>query len=344
MVLISKIAAKENWNTRLVFYFLVIVLLVFFSSLLSLKLGQRAIEWGQIMQVFSHYDPYDSDHVIIRHMRLPRLFAALLVGASLAVAGVLMQTISRNPLADPGIIGINAGAALAVVIAVVLLGSASPAVYIWPALGCAGLATVSVFLLSGSGQAGASPARLVLAGAAISALLFALVRAVLLVSQQSLEVYRQWITGSLQIADSANLLALMPFFIVGFALALVCSLLIDALSMGDDIARGLGVKVRFAKGLCMVTITLLCSASVALVGPIGFIGLVVPHAARFLVGNNGRWLILIAALLGAGLLLLADVIGRVILTNSEIPAGLMVALMGGLAFIFLVRQKEMVRL
>jgi iron complex transport system permease protein len=344
MMLIKHITARLSENTGKLFYLSFIIFIILLSALLSLKLGQRTIEWGQVIQALNHYDPLNSDHVIVRYMRLPRLLAALIVGAALAVAGVLMQAISRNPLADPGIVGVNAGAALAVVVAVILLGSASPAVYIWPAIICAGLATVIVFLLSGSGQSGASPARLVLAGAAISALLFALVRAVLLVSQQSLEVYRQWITGSLQIADNTNLLALMPFFICGFALALMCSLLINALSMGDDIARGLGVRVRLAKGLCIATITLLCSASVVLVGPIGFIGLVVPHVARSLAGNNGRGLMLIAALIGAGFLLFADVLGRLVLSNSEIPAGLMVALIGGMAFIFLVRKKEMVPL
>ncbi len=145
-------------------------------------------------------------------------------------------------------------------------------------------------------------------------------------------------------ADNNSIMALLPFFIVGFALATVCSRLIDALSMGEDIARGLGVRIRLAKALCMLTITLLCSASVALVGPIGFVGLVIPHVARFVTGYKGKGMMVVAALSGAGLLLLADVSGRLLLTNSEIPAGLMVALIGGVIFIGFVRKKGMIRI
>lgn len=324
---------RTLWGT------LFVLLTLFICAALSLKLGVKSIEWQQILPAFLHYDANNADHIIVRNMRLPRLIAAILVGAALAIAGTLMQTISRNPLADPGIVGVNAGAAVAVVSSVILLGSAAPALYIWPAMICAGLTTLAVFALSGSGQAGASPARLVLAGAAVSALLFALIRAVLLVSQQSLDVYRHWITGSLSMADSHSLVALAPFFITGFILAIICSRLIDALSMGDDIARGLGVRVQVAKSICLLTITILCAASVALVGPIGFIGLVIPHVARFITGYKSKWMMTVAALSGASLLLLADVTGRLLLTHSEIPAGLMVALIGGLIFIAFVRQK-----
>lgn len=317
---------------------LTITLLVL--SILSIKFGYRVIDWEQIYLSLFNYDSHSADHVVIKFMRIPRTLAALLIGSSLAMAGVLMQTISRNPLADPGILGVNAGAAVAVVLGVVLMGSSTPASFIWPAIAFSGLVAGLIFWLSSSGQADATPARLVLAGAAISALLFALVRAVLLVSQQSLDVYRQWVTGSLQSISFDNLIALLPFFIAAFVLVFFCSLLINALALGDDIAKSLGTRVKSAKALCLLAITLLCASSVALAGPISFIGLVVPHMARFFSGNDGRLWMIMSALLGAILLLLADILGRTLFENTEIQAGLMVALFGGVIFIWIIKRSQ----
>lgn len=322
---------------------LALLAVAFAVSLLSLKLGYRAISWTEIIQAILHYDAYNTDHVVVKLMRLPRLLAALMIGASLAMAGVLMQTISRNPLADPGILGVNAGAAFAVVLSVIALGVASPASFIWPAILCSGCVSVFVFIISNSGKSDATPARLVLAGAAISALLFAIVRALLLVSQQSLDVYRHWVTGSLANVSLDNLLALTPFFAVAFILAAVCALLINALALGDDVARSLGTRVKSAKALCLLAITLLCASSVALAGPVGFIGLVVPHMARIISGHDGRSWMMTSALLGAILLLIADIMGRTLFGNTEIQAGLMVAIIGGVAFVWMIRRKQWVR-
>lgn len=319
---------------------LLLITVLIVLSVISLKLGYRMIDWEQLYQSLFNYDRFAADHVIVKLMRIPRTVAAVLIGSSLAMAGVLMQTISRNPLADPGILGVNAGAAVAVVLGVVLMGSSTPASFIWPAIVIAGLVSGLIFWLSSSGQADATPARLVLAGAAISALLFALVRAVLLVSQQSLDVYRQWITGSLQSVSLDNLIALLPFFAAAFVLVIFCSLLINALALGDDIAKSLGTRVKPAKALCLLAITLLCACSVALAGPISFIGLVVPHMARSISGNDGRWWMLVSALLGAVLLLSADILGRVLLTNTEIQAGLMVSLFGGIIFILMIKRSK----
>lgn len=323
---------------------LALLLCVLVSSIVSLKLGHRSIFWSDIFRSFWYYDASLVDHVVVQTMRLPRTLAALMIGSALAMAGVLMQTISRNPLADPSILGVNVGAGVAVVLSVMLLGDSNPQHFIWPAIVCSGVVASLVFLLATSGQADATPARLVLAGAAISALLAAVVRAVLLVSQQSLDVYRQWVTGSLQGVSLDSLLALLPFFAVALAVTLVCTLLINSLALGDDIARSLGTRVKFAKALCLLAITLLCASSVALAGPIGFIGLVVPHMARSLAGHDGRLWMLTAALMGAWLLLLADITGRTLFGQTEIQAGLMVAIIGGVSFIWLIRRTRWGRL
>lgn len=327
------------WLVSLLLFVLLLCL-----SVVALKIGHHSMRWEQIWQAFIHYDAFSSEHVIVRQMRVPRVGAALLIGSALAMAGVLMQTISRNPLADPGILGVNAGAALAVVISIIILGTVNSATVIFPAIACSAVVAVLVFWLSTAGQADATPARLVLAGAAISALLFAFVRAILLVSQKSLDTYRHWVTGSLQGVSLDNLLPLLPFFALAFALAMTCTLLINALVLGDDVAKSLGTKVKSAKALCLLTITLLCASSVTLAGPISFLGLVVPHLAQSLVGNDGRAWMLTSALLGAALLLFADILGRVLFVNMEIQAGLMVALLGGVVFLWSIRRTQGVRL
>ncbi len=319
---------------------MLLLILLFVLAVVSLKLGHRHIQWQQILQAFSNYNELSAEHIIVRQMRLPRMFAALLIGAALSVAGVLMQTISRNPLADPGILGVNAGAAIAVVLGVIVLGSGQSSELIVPAIACSGLVALLVFWLSNSGQADATPARLVLAGAAISALLFSLVRAILLISQKSLDTYRHWVTGSLQSISLDNLWALVPFFACAFVLALICAWLINVLMLGDDIATSLGAKVKTAKALCLLTITLLCASSVTLAGPISFLGLIVPHMAQVLVGNDGRAWILTSALLGATLLLFADILGRILFNNMEIQAGLMVSLLGGVIFLWSIRRTQ----
>lgn len=323
---------------------LAIVLCLFIAGVVSLKLGHRSISWTDIFAALLHYDASSVDHIVVYTMRLPRTLAALLIGSALAMAGVLMQTISRNPLADPGILGVNVGAGVAVVLSVLLLGDSNPQHFIWPAIICAGVVASLVFLLATSGQADATPARLVLAGAAISALLAAIIRAVLLVSKQSLDVYRQWVTGSLQNVSLENLTSLVPFFAAALIIAVLCAFLINSLSLGDDIARSLGTRVKSAKALCLFAITLLCASSVALAGPIGFIGLVIPHIARPVSGHDGRLWMLTSALMGALLLLLADIAGRTLFGTTEIQAGLMVAIIGGISFIWIIRRTHWGRL
>ena len=321
-----------------------LVVLLGILSLLSVAVGTRSVPLNEIAQAILAYDADNPEHIVLLDIRLPRLIAAVLVGAALAMAGALMQAVTRNPLADPGILGVNAGAAFAVVFCIWILGVSDTGFLVWPAmLGAAG-ASVCVYLLGAIGQGGPTPVRLLLAGAALSALLFALVRGVLLVSHETLDVYRFWVVGSLHGLRIDDVTPLLPFFGVGFVAAVLGSSMLNALALGDDVARSLGLRVGLVRAWNTAAVACLCGTAVALAGPIAFLGLVVPHMARALTGSNMKILPLYCALIGAILLLAADICGRVILKHSELQAGVMVALLGGPGFLWLFRRTRIMRL
>lgn len=227
-------------DTRAIWFCGSLLGLVFLATL-ALRFGFRPTDWATLWSAVSKFDPTDPDQIVLRVIRLPRLIGAVLAGVSLGVAGALMQGMTRNPLADPGILGINAGASIGVVICIMALGITDPAALIWVALAGALVASVMVFLLAGGAQA--NPARLVLAGAAVSALFLALSRSVLLVSQQTLEVYRYWVLGGFDGLQFDTILTLLPFFAVGILIALIAAFVLNALMLGEDVARSLGVQV-----------------------------------------------------------------------------------------------------
>ncbi|CUH50866.1 FecCD family ABC transporter permease [Shimia marina] len=305
-------------------------------AVLALRFGMRDLTWADIGAAFGAYDPSVPEQIVIRDIRLPRLLAAILTGAALGVAGALIQGMTRNPLADPGLLGINAGAGLGVVIVVFALRWSDPSQFIWVAMLGSAIGAVLVFSLGGGAQA--SPVRLLLAGAAISAFFIAITRGVLLMSRQSLDVYRFWVLGGLDGISFADITALMPFFAGGFLVALVAAFLLNALMLGEDTARSLGVNVGAAKLISGLAIVLLAASTVALAGPIAFIGLMVPHIARPLAQQDMRWMVAFSALIGAGLLLSADLIGRLPILGGNMQAGVMAALIGGPALIVMVRK------
>ncbi len=305
---------------------------------LSLRLGLRPIGWSEIWDSFVAYSPENADHIVIQQMRLPRLLAGWLAGAALATSGVLIQGLTRNPLADPGLLGINAGAALGVILCIFLLGISDPAAFVWVAMAGGLLSTILVFLLGG-GQRG-SNLRLILAGAALGALFLALGRSLLLVSQRSLDVYRFWVLGGLDGIEMQSIFALLPIFGLGAALALVSAFHLNAMILGEDTARGLGLRTGGTRTLTVAAILCLCAATVSMAGPIAFVGLVVPHMARRFAGADMRWCTLFSALLGAGLVMLADLVGRLPFFGGNMQAGVMVALIGGPAFVWLLRRNE----
>ncbi|TWP51364.1 iron chelate uptake ABC transporter family permease subunit [Lentzea tibetensis] len=284
------------------------------------------------------------DDVIIRSLRVPRTLIGIAAGIALGVGGALMQGHTRNPLADPGILGVTHGAALAVVLSIFLLDVSSLYGYIWFAFAGSMIASVAVFLLGSAGRGGSSPVTLALAGAAVSALMHGLVSAIVLLDQQSLDAFRFWQVGSIAGRDLTVLSQVLPFLVVGLVLAFVNAPGLNSIALGEDVARALGTRVGQTRVLGVVAITLLVGGAVAACGPIGFLGLVVPHLARALVGPDYRWLLPLSGLFGAVLILLADVVGRVVARPSEVEVGVMLALVGAPFFVVLVRRRKLVKL
>jgi iron complex transport system permease protein len=262
-----------------------------------------------------------------------------MVGAALAVAGAIMQGLTRNPLADPGILGIEAGAALAVVAAVFLLGSASLTVYTWFAFLGAAAAAVTVYLLGSMGRGGLTPLKLTIAGAALAALFSSLTTGILILSQHTLDEIRFWLAGSLTGRDLNLLLQTLPYLVVGLLGAFALGKQITTLSLGEDVAKGLGQRSTWVKVAVAVIVVALVGGSVAVAGPIGFIGLVIPHMVRFFVGVDYRWILPYAAVYGAILLVVADIGARMLIRPQELPVGVMTALAGAPFFIYLARWK-----
>lgn len=308
------------------------------AGIASLAVGTADVSPGEAIAAFVAFD--DSfEHVIVRTVRLPRALIALSVGASLAVAGGIMQGLTRNPLASPTILGINAGAALAVVMALFVLEASGLSTYVWLAFAGAAAAALVVYGLGSIGPGGMTPVSLAIAGAAIAALLSSLTTAFLILDQRTLDEVRFWLAGSVAGRDIAIFAQVAPYMGVGLIVGLLLARQITTLSLGEDIARGLGQRtalVKLAAGCCVV---LLAGSSVAVAGPIGFVGLVIPHLARLLVGGDYRWVLPYAAVFGAALLLTADVAARMVIRPQELPVGVMTAVVGGPFFVYLVRQR-----
>jgi iron complex transport system permease protein len=303
----------------------------------ALAIGARAIPPADVVAALVSPDLADPEHIVVQMLRLPRLLCGMLVGAALGVAGAQMQALTRNPLADPGLLGVNAGAALAVVLAL-HLGAGSSAVLPVSAFAGAGIAASAVYALGSMGRGAASPLRLALAGAALSALLFALVQAVLLMDQAAIQSFRFWIVGGIADAQMDTIGLMLPALAAGLLLAWWSAGPLDSVALGEEAAIAQGTRIALTRAAVLACVTLLCGASVALAGPIGFVGLVVPHVARALAGPRQRACVLISIAIGPILLLSADVAGRVVMPPGEVPAGAMCALLGGPAFILIVRR------
>ena len=307
----------------------------------SVAVGAKDIPLGQVWHGLFHYTGTDND-VVVRRLRLPRTLLGLLVGAALGVAGAAMQALTRNPLADPGLLGVNAGAAAAVVSAISFFGVGSMTGYVWFAL--AGAAVVSALVYVVGGSRSATPVRLALAGTAVTALLQGWTSAVELTDNVALDRMRFWQVGSLAAADMATVRYVAPFIAVGLLLALISARPLNAVALGDDTARGLGAKLTRTRVLVMVAITLLCGAATAACGPIVFVGLMVPHVVRGITGPDMRWILPYAAVLSPVLLLGSDVIGRLVTRPAELQVGIVTAVLGGPVFIHLVRRRRMAEL
>ncbi|MFF0727147.1 FecCD family ABC transporter permease [Streptomyces sp. NPDC004134] len=307
----------------------------------SLAIGAKPIPLDQVWHGLFAYDGSDTD-VVIRDMRVPRTILGLLAGAALGLSGAVMQALTRNPLAEPGLLGINAGASAAVVSAISFFGVSSVAGYVWFAF--AGAAAVSVVVYALGGSRSATPVRLALAGTAATAALFGYVRAVELTDTAALDKMRFWTTGSLASADMTTIRQVLPFLATGIVLALLLARPLNAMAMGDDTARALGAHLVRTRLLAMLAVTLLCGAATAACGPIIFVGLMIPHMVRAVTGPDMRWILPYAAVLAPVLLLGADVLGRVLARPAEVQVGIVTVILGGPVFIHLVRRRRMAQL
>jgi iron complex transport system permease protein len=315
--------------------------LVVLAIMASLAVGNLGIPLGDVWRAL--VAPDDSGHtLIVRTQRVPRTILGLVTGAALAVAGVLMQSLTRNPLADPRIMGVSSGAALGVVIAITLFGVRTLPGYVWFGIFGALASGMLVYVLAARTRSGSSPVTLALVGAALNASFGAVVIAILTVDAQTFDEYRFWVIGSLTGRPTEVSVTVLPFIIAGLLLAVVSARGLDALALGDDVAAGLGSKVGLTRLTAAVAAVLLTGAAVAATGPIGFVGLAVPHFARALVGSDHRWLLAVSIPLGAVFLLGADVIGRVVLLPDEIRAGVVTAVLGAPFLLMLVRRPKLV--
>lgn len=341
---IAKRPAAPRGAGQLLLGLAMLAVIILVVSVLSIIVGARPIPLAATWQALTAYDPGDTNHRVIFDLRLPRTLIGLAVGAALGLSGALLQGATRNPLADPSILGIHAGAATAVVLSVFVIGWSSLAIYVWLAFAGAGLAMLAVYTIASIGREGATPVKLALSGAAVSAVLVSINSGILVLSPSTLDQVRFWQVGALAGRDMTVLLQVLPFLLGGAILALASGRMLDGLAMGDDVARALGQRVGRGRALCLVAAVILAGAGTAAAGPIAFVGLTVPHVARAITGPRYRWILPYSMLMAPILLLGADIFGRIIALPGEVQVGIVTAALGAPVFIALVRRRRLAEL
>lgn len=316
---------------------IITILLLIVTMCVSIVYGYTDTSWKVAFDAFTNYSG-SNEHIVIQSLRLPRALIAASVGGSIAIAGALMQTLTKNPLADPGIFGINAGAGFAVVIAVSIFSVANLQAFTWLAFLGATISAVSVYFIGSLGREGLTPMKLTLAGAAMAAMFSSFTQGLLVLDEAALEQVLFWLAGSVQGRKLEGLLAVLPYLAIGWIGSLLLVNKLNVLAMGDDVAKGLGLKTGLVKIGIGFMVVLLAGGAVAISGPIGFIGIVIPHITRSIVGIDHRWVIPFSGLLGAILLLAADITARYLLMPEEVPVGVMTAIIGTPFFIYIARR------
>ncbi|WP_145146207.1 iron ABC transporter permease [Paenibacillus xylanexedens] len=313
-------------------------ILLLLACLASMILGRTHITFQMAWDALQIYDESSVEHVVLLTERLPRTIIAAVVGASLAVAGGLMQALTRNPLASPSVFGINAGAIFFIVIAIVVLSVSSLTTMMWFGFAGAAVAAAIVYALGSLGRDGLTPIKIVLAGTAISALFASFTQAILVLDGTGLQDVLFWLAGSVSGRTLDMLYPVLPYMTGAAIVSLFMGRAINLLLTGDDIAKGMGQNVLLVKVLMGIVTVLLAGGSVAVAGSIGLVGLIVPHIMRALVGNDYRWLVPYSIVGGAILLLSADVVARLVIMPQEVPLGVMTALIGGPFFVYIARK------
>lgn len=331
-------AALVRRPARVRILWLLVTLVVLAAVMVaSVAIGSRTVAWSDVWSALGGADGSLEEAAVTK--RIPRTLLAVVVGAALGLSGGVMQGVTRNPLADPGILGVNMGASLAVVTGVAFFGLTSPTGYVWVALAGAALSAVFVYTV-GSLAAAAPPLKLALAGAATSAAFASLVTAVVLPRNDIAGAFRLWQIGGVGGASYERVGHVLPFLGFGFVVCLLSAKALNSLALGDELAAGLGERVALARATAAVGAVVLCGAATAAAGPIAFVGLVVPHACRLMTGVDHRWLLPFSAVTGAALLTAADVVGRVVARPSEVDVGIVTALIGAPFFIYTVRRQK----
>jgi iron complex transport system permease protein len=308
------------------------------AAVASVWFGSRGVSLSDVWGALGGSDETIGEAAVTK--RIPRTLLALVVGGALGVSGAVMQGVTRNPLADPGVLGINMGASLAIVIGIAYFGLVDPTTYIWVAIAGSGIAAVFVYAVGSLGRGGATPLKLALAGAATSAAFTSFVIAIVLPRNDISDTVQSWQIGGVGGATYDKLGMVAPFLVGGFAVCLLSARGLNSIALGDDLAAGLGENVALTRAVAAIGSVVLCGASTAVCGPIGFVGLVVPHACRLVVGPDYRWVIPLSALTGATLVTLSDTIGRVVARPEEIDVGIVTAMVGAPVFIYIVRRQR----
>lgn len=333
-------AGLAETNAARGFWFGVAALALVATILLSIAVGSKDIPLPTVIEALFAYNDANDDHAIIIALRVPRTLLGLLVGAALGLSGALIQALTRNPLADPGILGVNAGAAFAVTIGVGFFGVGTISGYVWFAFAGAIGATVLVYAVGSVGRGGATPIRLTLSGIAVGAVLSGISSGLALLDPETFDRLRFWNAGSLGVTGFDPVFAVAPFLIVGMLLALVVARPLNAIALGDDLATSLGANIARTRAIVVVAVTLLAGAATAAAGPISFVGLMVPHVARWLIGPDQRWIVAFTILLSPILLLSADIVGRVVMRPGELQVGIVTAFVGAPVLILLARRRK----
>jgi iron complex transport system permease protein len=311
---------------------------------LSVAVGSRSIDLATVVDVVTGTAAGSTEQTVIQDVRIPRTLLGLLVGAALGLSGVLLQGVTRNPLADPSIMGLSAGAAAFVVLGVAAFDIRELSAYVWLAFAGTAAAALLVYGVASLGRDGPTPVKLALAGAAVAAGLWSLTTGIVMTDLDALNEIRFWQVGSLAGRNMPVLEQVAPFIAVGLLLALVCGRALNGLALGEETAKTLGQRIELTRGLVLLSVTILCGAATAACGPIVFVGLIVPHAARAICGPDYRWILPYSLLLAPVVVLAADVLGRVLLTPGELEVGVILGVVGAPFFVALVRYRNLAEL
>ena len=325
--------------TKKIGIYLVSIILLGICAMASLALGAKNIEISLAIDALLNSDNMSFAALVVRE-RIPRTIFSIMAGASLGISGALMQSITRNPIADPSILGVNTGASLSVVIGMAFFNINSANQYIWIALAGAGITSIFVYGIASIGNGGMTPIKLALSGSATSAVLSSLVSAIILPRSEVMDAYRFWQVGSVSGATWESIKLILPFIIVGLIISIISTPALDVLALGDDVATGLGANIGFIRIICAIAGVILCGATTAIAGPIGFIGLMIPHSIRLIFGSNSRGIVPMSAIGGAVLLTISDVLGRLIGSPSELQVGIITAFLGAPILIIIARKAK----